>query len=486
MNIQQAIAQLESAVRGYAATDAEGMPLIPSVAQRPLYLIGPPGVGKTAIVAQVAARLGVALVSYTMTHHTRQSALGLPRIVERLFDGEARAYTEYTVPELLSGIHRRMEETGLRRGILFLDEINSVSETLEPALLELLQRKRFGQYPLPEGWVIVCAGNPERYNRSARALDPVALDRLRVIRIEPELNAWLDYAAERGVDAGIRGYLRLRPGDLFAQDGDAIVSPRSWTDLSDAMRAMRALGEEPDRALFEQYLQCPEVAEGFALHWSMCRGVSERFQLEDVLRGRDEAAERHFAQSSFDEALCAAMLLSSALNERASAADEAAARAERLGSFVSGALRQGGDVLAACREQIARRERALEVRRRAGALEPREEAQERALLRECKRATAAAAGSEDAARSLQDCQSARKEQAQALLPRLRTDFECALEFAARAFANVHARAIFLSELERNPASRKLLQSELPEPLEALRQTTDPTRRAEALRRAISD
>ena len=97
MNIREAIRQLKSAVRSYTARGENGMPLIPRAAQRPVYLVGPPGVGKTAIAGQVAAELGVGLVSYTMTHHTRQSALGLPHICTRRFGGVERAVTRYTM-----------------------------------------------------------------------------------------------------------------------------------------------------------------------------------------------------------------------------------------------------------------------------------------------------------------------------------------------------------------------------------------------------
>ena len=121
MNIQQATHQLETAVRCYTARDDMGMPLVPPEAQRPLFLIGPPGVGKTDVVAQVARRLGVGLVSYTMTHHTRQSALGLPQIRTRCLGGEERAVTEYTMSELLAGVYRHMEQSGCKAGILFLD-----------------------------------------------------------------------------------------------------------------------------------------------------------------------------------------------------------------------------------------------------------------------------------------------------------------------------------------------------------------------------
>ena len=95
-------------------------------------LMGPPGIGKTQIMEQIAAETGVALVAYTITHHTRQSALGLPFIVERTFAGRTVSVTEYTMSEILATVYRTMEETGLQEGILFLDEINCISETLTP------------------------------------------------------------------------------------------------------------------------------------------------------------------------------------------------------------------------------------------------------------------------------------------------------------------------------------------------------------------
>ena len=525
MNIREAIGQLKSAVRSYTARREDGMPLIPRAAQRPVYLVGPPGVGKTAIAGQVAAELGVGLVSYTMTHHTRQSALGLPRIVEREMGGEMRACTEYTMSEIIAGVYRQMEETGVRQGILFLDEINCVSETLTPAMLELLQHKRFGQYAVPEGWVIVCAGNPEAYNRAAHAFDPVTLDRLRVIRVEPELDAWMDYAAARGVHPAVRGYLRLRPEDFFASEGEHIVSPRSWTDLSDMMRALEAMGEAPGGALFAQYLQCPAIAEGFGLYFNLCRGVSARFGLEHVLEGPRPEAERHFASAPFDEGLCAATLLADCLNGRAAEAARAEEIAARLGSFVEGALREAANAcaegrgllgraacpmgqveakattgengqsgeraeppedayLAACRTILERMEHALQVRAGVGALEPAAEAGERALLRAARAAMADCAGAADRAAALRAFADARMARARALRPGLRAAFENGLAFAMNAFRNVHVRVIFLAELERAPVSLRLMERELPEQLAALRSATDPDARAAEIRRQL--
>ena len=183
MNIRQAKQQLSDTLRAYLAKDALGNYRIPAVRQRPVLLMGPPGIGKTQIMEQVAAENGVGLVAYTITHHTRQSAVGLPFIEHRSYGGEEVAVTEYTMSEILASVYRLMERTGLREGILFLDEINCVSETLAPMMLQFLQCKTFGNQRLPEGWLIAAAGNPPEYNKSVRDFDVVTLDRVKRIDV---------------------------------------------------------------------------------------------------------------------------------------------------------------------------------------------------------------------------------------------------------------------------------------------------------------
>ena len=121
--------------------------------QRPVLLIGPPGVGKTQIMEQISRECEIGLVAYTITHHTRQSAIGLPFIVKKEYGGKSYSVTEYTMSEIVASIYNKIEQTGLSEGILFIDEINCVSETLAPAMLQFLQCKTFGNHQIPEGWI---------------------------------------------------------------------------------------------------------------------------------------------------------------------------------------------------------------------------------------------------------------------------------------------------------------------------------------------
>lgn len=190
MNIKEAKTQIKNAIQAYLVKDEFGNHQIPIERQRPIFLVGPPGIGKTAIMEQIASELGVALVSYSMTHHTRQSALGLPFIEKKVYGGQEYSVSEYTMSEIIASVYDMMERTGLKEGILFLDEINCVSETLAPTMLQFLQYKIFGRHRVPDGWIIVTAGNPPEYNNSVREFDIVTWDRLKRIDVEADYTVW--------------------------------------------------------------------------------------------------------------------------------------------------------------------------------------------------------------------------------------------------------------------------------------------------------
>lgn len=105
MNIQEAKTEICNTLRAYLAKDENGYYTYPLIRQRPLLLIGPPGIGKTAIMEQAAAECGVGLVAYTITHHTRQSAIGLPEIVKRNYGGKGMMVTDYTMSEIVASVY---------------------------------------------------------------------------------------------------------------------------------------------------------------------------------------------------------------------------------------------------------------------------------------------------------------------------------------------------------------------------------------------
>ena len=114
MNIKEAKDEIQRAITSYLMKDEFGEYRISRVRQRPILLIGDPGIGKTAIMEQIAQELGIGLVSYSMTHHTRQSAIGLPKIEKKIYDGKEYMVSEYTMSEIISSVYDFMEKTGLK------------------------------------------------------------------------------------------------------------------------------------------------------------------------------------------------------------------------------------------------------------------------------------------------------------------------------------------------------------------------------------
>ena len=106
MNIKRAKQEIKNTIQVYLTKNAHGEYEIPSMRQRPVLLIGPPGIGKTQIMEQVARECGIGLVSYTITHHTRQSAIGLPFISEKTYSGKNVHVTEYTMSEIVATLDR--------------------------------------------------------------------------------------------------------------------------------------------------------------------------------------------------------------------------------------------------------------------------------------------------------------------------------------------------------------------------------------------
>ena len=130
-------------------------------------------------------------------------------------------------------------------------------------------------------------------------------------------------------------------------------------------------------------------------------------------------------------------------------------------------------------------EKALAVRRSVNAISPEEEARERALHSEIRGRIAALYGAEDAQAALMEQVRLAENDAMNLRKTLLQELAHALDFARRAFADVHVRVIFLSELERNEVTLRFLKANLPEQLEVLRAGADPERRAKALRQALA-
>lgn len=243
-----------------------------SQAHTPVMLWGPPGVGKSQIIAQIAGRHGVPLIDIRLSQMEPTDLRGVP-----FRNGDL---VEWSVPALLPDAGRHGA-----RGILFLDEITSAPPTVTAAAYQLILDRRLGEYQVPAGWVIFAAGN--RYgDRGVTYVMPTPLaNRFTHYEIEAHLDDWVAWAHDSGIDERVIAFLRFRPDLLFdfnpAQSPIAFPSPRSWEY---AHRALAKFGDAP--ALLRDALQaCVGPAAGVELK-AFVDNMDQLPDIDAIVQGR--------------------------------------------------------------------------------------------------------------------------------------------------------------------------------------------------------
>lgn len=469
MDIQQAKQQVKDTIEAYLAHDGSGEPLLARSQQRPIFLVGAPGIGKTAIMAQIADELDLGLVSYSMTHHTRQSALGLPFITHQEYEGYAYDASEYTMSEIIDSVYQCMRDTGHERGILFLDEINCVSETLYPSMLQFLQFKTFGRHEVPEGWIVVTAGNPPEYNRSVHEFDIVTLDRVKRIAVEPDFGAWKAYALAKGTHPAVLTFLEAKKDRFYSirttLDGKEFVTARGWDDLSDIIRAYEALGKDVDEALISHYVQDPKIAGEFAAYYDLFNKYRDDYRVEDILAGQAPEEVRIRAQeASFDERLSLIGLLLDSLEP---AFRDIMFKTDVL-LAVRDALRlvkertQGGEApLDVLQDIISQRQSAFEALTSSGAVKKERRARAREEIATLEQFSSEAAGAaedpEGQLASLEEMFARRADMDKAVAEQ-EARLQAAFGFLEQAFGDAQEMLIFVTELtQRTPSARYIAQ-----------------------------
>ena len=279
-------------------------------------LVGESGVGKTAIAEGLAWRIVQGDVPEVMADCTIYS----------LDIGSLLAGTKYRgdFEKRFKALLKQLEQD--TNSILFIDEINCVSETLAPAMLALLQNKTFGSHKIPEGWILVAAGNPPEYNKSVREFDIVTLDRVRKLTIEPDCDIWLKYAGQQKVHQAIISYLSVKKNNFYAVentvDGKFFVTARGWEDLSRLLQSYEKLGIGISEELVEEFLQKEETARDFAGFYQLYTKYGEDYEIPSILSGnlsRENLAlkEKMAADGAFEERFAVVNLILGALREKA-------------------------------------------------------------------------------------------------------------------------------------------------------------------------
>ncbi|MGE4518232.1 MAG: ATP-binding protein [Desulfobacteraceae bacterium] len=203
-------------------------------ARQPLYIWGPPGVGKSQVVKQAADELGVGLVDIRAVLLDPVDLRGLPRIDED-------CKTSWTVPDFLP-------QEG--KGILFLDELNSAPVLVQAACYQLILDRKLGDYVLPEGWFVVAAGNRETDRAVTNRISSALANRFTHIEFEVNIEDFVKWAILSGIRKEVISFLRFRPMLLHdfdpSRNEKAFPTPRSWEFVSGILNR-----NPPEKLLFE-------------------------------------------------------------------------------------------------------------------------------------------------------------------------------------------------------------------------------------------
>lgn len=198
--------------------------------KKPLFIWGPPGVGKSDSVRQATTRLKVDLIDFRAALRDAVDIMGIPSAR----DGK----TFYNLP---AGLPHDPDSAG----ILFLDEINSAPAQTQAALYQLVLDRAVGDYRLPAGWQIVAAGNRQTDRGVVHRMPDPLIDRFFHVDFEPDLNDWCQWALSSGIAAEVIAFLRFRPALLHSHDTarqcHAFATPRGWADVSEVL----SLGGSP-------------------------------------------------------------------------------------------------------------------------------------------------------------------------------------------------------------------------------------------------
>ena len=229
--------------------------------KQPAYLSGPPGVGKSDVVSQVAAKLGYGFYDIRLSQLDPVDLRGVPSVVHDQYDAKSgrpigTGITTWNVPEFLPTEGKF---------ILFLDELPSAAQATQSAAYQLILDRKLGKYTLPEDAYVIAAGNRTTDGAIVNKMSTALKNRFVHIHFETNNEDWIKWALENGVAAEVIGFIRFRPKLLnefvatndgaeerkrvtAVREGDAFATPRSWSFLSKIM-----LGK-PDRGVeFELY-----------------------------------------------------------------------------------------------------------------------------------------------------------------------------------------------------------------------------------------
>lgn len=253
-----------------AVTPSDLLEILLNIAlSRPVFIWGAPGIGKSALVKQFATELGLPCVSLLGSQLAPEDIIGIPQI-----KGET---SEFLPPKMIA----RKEPY-----VLFLDELNACSQEVQKAFYSLIHERRVGEYHLPEGSIVVGAGNRTQDSAIVKTMSSALINRMFHVQMKADARQWIKWAQENRLHPWVIDYIIQRPDHLFSEPPkteEPFSTPRSWHMLSDALTAYGAGNRElsGDTLKMLAYGNLSPSHAGMFLAYT--KSLSNNHMLEDII-----------------------------------------------------------------------------------------------------------------------------------------------------------------------------------------------------------
>jgi len=265
--------------------------------QRPVFLWGPPGIGKSDVVSEITEELGGLMIDLRMAQMEPTDIRGIP------FFNRENGKMDWAPPVDLPDQELASKYPVV---VLFLDEMNSAPPAVQAAGYQLVLNRRVGKYYLPDNVVIVAAGNRDSDKGVTYRMPMPLANRFIHLEMRADFSSWQTWAVKNNIHKDVVGYLSFAKQDMYDFDSKsssrAFATPRSWCFVSDL------LNDEANMDTDTQFnLIAGAVGEGLAVKFSAHRKISGRMpEPEDILSGKvkDLAVKEISAMYALTIAMC--------------------------------------------------------------------------------------------------------------------------------------------------------------------------------------
>lgn len=235
---------------------------------RPVFIWGAPGIGKSSLVEAFAKEVGIPCVSLLGSQLAPEDLIGVPQIL----DGTSH----FCPPRMIA----RDEPY-----CLFLDELNACSHEVQKAFYSLIHERRIGEYYLPNGSIVIGAGNRAQDSAIVKPMSSALVNRMIHVHLKVDHRDWLEWAKNNNIHPWVIEYLQTRPDHLWSQppkNEETFSTPRSWHMLSDALHEFGDIINNNWLEVLAMGCLSPQDATQFK---GFIKQIKSKYQLNDIIKG---------------------------------------------------------------------------------------------------------------------------------------------------------------------------------------------------------